>query len=340
MHARPLLIVWIAAAPLLGAAFPGGTFAGAQGSAAAVPATPRFHHLHLRTTDPDAAIRFYTRQFSSTSRATVGGFPALKSRQVSVLFTHVLETPSAQPQSAYWHFGFHVVDAYERWTDYRERQVRLLPLYTDDGEHVTFSGEWWPGTLTRAQAVAARATGRKPGGGVGWGYIAGPGGVQVEFQGNLPAERFNHVHMYQDDVFCAERWYQRHLHASLSGTARRATDRPPSGADCRVPRSEPSWLSLERQGTIRTPAGGVMFGDVDVNWYQRQGDRPLASSRGQVIDHVGLSVDDLDAWLARLTDDGVRILEPPYAFGQTRAFLIEGPSREAIELVELKRGAP
>ena len=335
MDARRLLLVSLAAALIPGAAFPGGPPAGPPAPAAGLLAAPGFHHLHLRTTDPDAAIGFYRRQFPSTSRATVGGFPALQSGQVHLLFTNVPAAPPAPSQSAYWHFGFHVVDAHRNWLDYRERRVKLLPLHTDDGRQVTFSGEWWPGTLTRAQAARARAAESAAAGGVGWGYIEGPDGVPVEFQGNLPAERVNHVHMFQDDVFCAERWYQTHLLAPLSATARRGTGRPPAAADCRVPLTEPSWLSLEQQGTIRAPAGGVRFGDVDVNWYQRQGGRPPASSRGQAMDHIGVGVADLDAWLDKLSAEGVTILEPPYAFGDTRAFLIEGPSREVIELVGL-----
>jgi catechol 2,3-dioxygenase-like lactoylglutathione lyase family enzyme len=50
--------------------------------------TPKFHHLHLNSTDPDTAIAFYTRQFPSTSKGSWGGFPALKSpNDVMVLFT-------------------------------------------------------------------------------------------------------------------------------------------------------------------------------------------------------------------------------------------------------------
>ena len=44
---------------------------------------------------------------------------------------------------------------------------------------------------------------------------------------------------------------------------------------------------------------------------------------------------DLDRWLSKLRAEGVRILEEPYEFGNSRAFLIEGPSREALELVEV-----
>ena len=86
---------------------------------------------------------------------------------------------------------------------------------------------------------------------------------------------------------------------------------------------------------FRAPAAAVMFGDVALPWYVRQGDRPLASTRGQLYDHIALSVADLDAWVAKLLGEGVRILEEPYELGDTRAVMIEGPSREALELVEM-----
>jgi hypothetical protein len=53
------------------------------------------------------------------------------------------------------------------------------------------------------------------------------------------------------------------------------------------------------------------------------------------MDHIGLAVADLDAWIAKLQSENVTFLEEPYAFGDTRAVMIEGPSREALELVEL-----
>jgi hypothetical protein len=49
-----------------------------------------------------------------------------------------------------------------------------------------------------------------------------------------------------------------------------------------------------------------------------------------------LSVADLDAWVAKLRAENVTFLEQPYKLGETRAVMIEGPSREALELVEVK----
>ena len=77
------------------------------------------------------------------------------------------------------------------------------------------------------------------------------------------------------------------------------------------------------------------FGDVALPCYMRQEDKPLASSRGQLYDHIALKVADLDGWVAKLRGEGVRLLEEPYRLGGTRAVMIEGPSREALELVEV-----
>ena len=87
---------------------------------------------------------------------------------------------------------------------------------------------------------------------------------------------------------------------------------------------------------FRVPTAGVTFGDVSMNWYMRQTETPLVSTRGHLMDHVGLSVADLDAWVGKLRAEGVTFLEQPHPLGDTRAFMIEGPSHEAIELVEVK----
>jgi len=87
---------------------------------------------------------------------------------------------------------------------------------------------------------------------------------------------------------------------------------------------------------FRAPSAAVVFGDVALPCYMRQDDTPLASSRGHLYDHIALSVRDLDAWIAKLREERVRFLEEPYRLGDTRAIMIEGPSREALELVEVR----
>ena len=303
---------------------------------------PGFHHLHLNSVDPDAAIDFYARQFPTSARASWGGLPALASpNDVLVLFTRVATPPATSPQTAIWHFGWHVTDTRARLESYESRlDVRLLPLYTtEEGGSVFISSDTWPSTgatpgLTKAQIAEARAKGVQPTRTGGFGYMQGPDNALVEYAGNHPAERFNHVHLYQEEPFCAQLWYQTHLNAPVFRG--RASATPVTESTCKVPRgSERSWPALEREGMFRSPTAAVVFGDVALPWYMRQGDRPLVSTRGHLYDHIALSVADLDAWVAKLRSEGVRFLEKPYELGDSRAVMIEGPSREALELVEV-----
>jgi catechol 2,3-dioxygenase-like lactoylglutathione lyase family enzyme len=312
--------------------------------------TPGFHHLHLNSLDPDAAIAFYVKEFPSTSKTSWGGMAALSSpNNVLVLFAKVAQPPISDPQAtAFWHFGWHVTDERRAAATYIARpEVKLMPLYTtNEGGSVLVSSDTWPGTggllgLTKTQIADARAKGAKPRGGAGFAYMAGPDGTLIEYQGNMPAERFNHVHMYQEDPFCAQIWYRNHLKAPgpQAGTsaANVAGATPRTEANCKVPRAaDRTWPALEREGMYRSPTAGVTFGDVAMNWYMRQTETPLVSTRGHLMDHVGLSVRDLDAWVAKLRAENVTFLEQPYRLGDTRAFMIEGPSHEAIELVEVK----
>ena len=304
---------------------------------------PGFHHLHLNSVDPAAAIDFYVRHFPTSKATAWGGLPALACpNDVLVLFTKVASPPPTSPQTALWHFGWHVPDSRASLETYKARRdLTLLPLYTtEEGGSVLVSSDTWPGTggvpgRTKAQIAEARATGVQPTRSGGFGYMRGPDGALVEYAGNHPAERFNHVHMFQDDPFCAQLWYGKHLGAPVF--AGRTSGTPVTEATCRVPRPpDRSWPALERDGMYRAPSAAVVFGDVALPWYVRQDDRPLAPTRGHLYDHIALGVGDLDAWIARLRGEGVTFLEPPYALGDTRAVMIEGPSREALELVEVR----
>lgn len=301
-----------------------------------MPAAPRFHHLHLNSADPERAIGFYTRLFPSTARTRWGGFPALHAaNDVLVLLRPVERPPPTRPPSAIWHFGWHVTDSRATAAAFAARpEVEMLPLYTGDGDGaVRISSDTWPGAggvlgRTRAQIEEAKREGVEPTRVGGFAYLRGPDGALVEFAGNHPKERFNHVHMWQEDPVLAQRWYQEHLgaglHAGFVATAKESVPRGP----------ERTWPALDRQGMFRTPRGGVEFGEVALFWYANQGDAPLVSPLGQLQDHIALAVADLDAWHRKLEAEGVRFLGAPYRLGDTRAVMIEGPSREAIELVE------
>ena len=307
---------------------------------------PGFHHLHLNSINPEAAIAFYVKQFPSTSAGTFAGQPALRSpNNVWILFTKVDAPPATQPATAFWHFGWHVTDVRKTLAQYRAAGVTLLPLYTgDSGRTVSVSSDTWPGRggvlgLTLDGIAEAKAKGVKPAGGAGFAYLRGPDDALVEYQGNQPAERFNHVHMYQDQPYCAQLWYETRLNAPPPARTAASAARPErTEANCRVERSPTrTFPALEIGGTYRTESStSVRFGDVSLFAYMNQGNAPAAPTRGQLMDHIALSVANLDAWIDKLRTAQVTFLEQPYAIGGLRAVMIEGPSREAIELVEVK----
>jgi hypothetical protein len=261
---------------------------------------------------------------------------------VWVLFNKVATPPATQPPTAFWHFGWHVTDVRATLDRFLKSNIPLLPLYTGEGARTVFvSSDTYPGSggvlgLTAAGVAEAKAKGITPAGGAGFAYLRGPDDALVEYQGNMPAERFNHVHMYQEQPFCAQLWYQAHLNIAMpaprTGTAARTE------ANCRVERGVDKTLpALDWDGMYRTPSvTSTTFGDVSLFWYMNQSGTPAGPTRGHLMDHYAISVADLDAWLAKFKAENVTILEPPYRLGDTRAILIEGPSREAIELVEIR----
>jgi len=311
--------------------------------------TPGFHHLHLNSMNPEKAIDWYVKAFPVNSKVMWGGQPALKApTNVLILFNKVDQPPATQPQTAFWHFGWHVLKERETMARLRDMGVTLLPLYTgrDDLPTVNINSDTFPGTggllgLTRAQVEEAKKNNVKPAGGAGFAYISGPDNATIEVQGDMPAERFNHVHFFHEDPFCAQLWYQTHLNVPPPQGRRGAA--PPGNnvarteANCKVPRTaDKTFPALEVDGMYRAPQIPLVFSDVSMGGYMNNANQPLVSTRGHLADHVGLSVANLDAWVAKLRAENVRFLEQPYKLGDTRAVMIEGPSKEALELVEVK----
>jgi hypothetical protein len=298
---------------------------------------PAFHHLHMNAVDPAATIATYRTLWPTTTQATtVGGFQALSNGTVHLLFNRVSKPAPLLPQSAYWHQVWLTPDVRAYVARAKRNGMVAEPLYTsDEGNSVEISSETLPGSLTRTALEEAKKKGVVPTRQAGYTYIAGPDGLSVEgFERANDTERLAQIDMWQDHPICAELWYEKHLggtrRAPAAGTA------APTESTCVVAPGEPTWPSTMRQGTRRTPSGRVAYGDVALFWYTRPGDTPLASTRGQAVDHLAFAVDDLDAWVDKLKRERVKILRQPYAFGAGRAVLIEGPSREAIEILEVR----
>lgn len=306
--------------------------------------------------DPDRAVAWYLSVWPAGRRDTIAGRPAFVAG-MALLFDRVDAPPPgafdpalgrSMPQSAFWHIGgfVHTTGVFE---ELAARGVTTLPLHTGPGEgaRVLRSGQApYRGIRTAAELAEAETTPSRPG---GFGYLLGPDGALVELTGGERTQpSFRHVHLFHEEPHCAATWYVEVLGMTYpsrrdpsTGTAVAGVGREPCAV---AERGEAGWPSLERAGTVRAPAARVVHANGSLGFYPRQcirgrcgDDRPLAPSRGQVLDYVAFEVEGLDAWITHLRARGTCILEGPYPFGRGRGVLIEGPDRLTIELVELVR---
>jgi hypothetical protein len=331
-------------------------------------ARPGFHHIHMNSPDPSATINAFLKVYPASTKVTEGGFEGIRSANgVTLLFTRVSAPPPAPgpgrvtakaPQTAFWHHVWAASDGRATLKHLREidpgfDQTKFIPQFTSPaGGTVDFSSDTFGGFLTTGQVEEAKRKGVAPTHQGGYFNWYGPDGVVMETTDGR-AEAYNIVGMFQDQPYCALFWYRKHLNAADQPASGRGGQggrgqagagppavpaAPTSEADCKVTRgTEVSWPSTYKRGHYRVPPPQlVYFDDLTFRWYMNQEDRPLAPTRGQLMDHISLSVANLDAWVAKLKAEGVKLLEQPYKFDATRAVLIEGPSREAIELVEKK----
>ncbi len=193
-----------------------------------------------------------------------------------------------------------------------------------------------PGFPTQEQILEMRAKGVQPTHQGGFGYLRGPDGAMIENAQAGTTERFNHVHMYHEHPRCAMDWYVTHLGARLPQGRGGAAAAPAEAGDCHTKLyAPPTWPSFAKTGFVRDPAGGVNIDDISISIRPWPGGG-LVSTRGKLVDHWAVSTADLDATVARLKRENVKFLEEIHPWGSSRAAMIEGPDRIAIEIVEVK----
>ncbi len=297
-----------------------------------------FHHVHLNSVNPAAAAAYYPKAFTvSATKTTFNGYEAVKTGNVYVLFTKVNATPQNEltgPQTSVWHFGWNTPDSRKYNERFRAMGLKIAQMWdAADGKLVDMSSDTLPGLPTQEQILEMREKGAEPTRQGGFGYLRGPDGAMIENAQAGAVERFNHVHMYHEHPLCAMQWYVTHLGATLPQG--RGAAPVPSAGECKQLYAPPTWPSFARTGFVREPSGGVFFDDISISIRPWPGGG-LVSPRGKIVDHWALQVADLTPTVARLKREGVKILEEIHTWGSTRAAMIEGPDRIAIELVELK----
>jgi len=147
-----------------------------------------------------------------------------------------------------------------------------------------------------------------------YAYVDGPDHALIELN-TARHHNFGHVHLFSADPPAAGAWYAKQFgFRSLARTQKRVY------RDVQI--APAAFVTADHVSMIIYPVE-----------YRGGG---FVSTRGRVIDHLGFSVIDLDATLARMRTDGVKVTAEPrsLAEGRIKFAFIEGPDQVAIELIQ------
>jgi predicted enzyme related to lactoylglutathione lyase len=260
------------------------------------PAQVAFHHVHLNSTDPAAAISFYTKTFDVTKKTALAGIEAVQSENMYLLFNKVSKPPATTPDSAIWHFG---------WGS--------MAMETDYAKHL-------------ANGVSFQTPMTRLGSGALFAYMRGPDGALVEIN-TSNTRAFIHVHLYSDAPLCAADWYVKHLGAVSRSSAQRT-------GPCEVPFAAPSEpLGVVRSPAATVRIGEV---NLIIYPRQRPGPLVSSRGHvvdhiAVSVPDVAVALDGLRKAGVKVLEEPRQ-----FGNGGTRAAMIEGPDSIAIELIDAK----
>jgi catechol 2,3-dioxygenase-like lactoylglutathione lyase family enzyme len=270
------------------------------------PAMPpaRFHHVHLNSVDPAAAIEFYAAHFKGRKERFAGLTDALWTGDSWLLFTKVAAPPPSELLSGVWHIGWGAEDMPATYGKQLAAGTRFATPVTDISDLVGGGRSFF------------------------YAYVDGPDHALIELN-TARHHSFGHVHLFSADPVAAGDWYAKHLGLRVFQQKElRVYKNVPVG---------PAAFVTAPQGNqdvsmIVYPLEHLKATQPEL-WKDRTA---LVSTRGRVIDHLGFSVEDLDATLARLRAEGVEVTSEPrrVADGRLEFAFITGPDQIAIELIE------
>ena len=278
----------------------------AETKPAAPPASEvHFHHLHLNTTDPKAAIDFYTSKFDCEKGKFAGLMDGVWAQKSWLLFTKVNQTPPWELTSSIWHFGWGAEDMKATYEKHLQMGTKFFTPLTDISD---IGGQ-------------AGATGR-----FFYAYVESPDKALIELN-TANHHRFGHLHLFSADPIAAGQWYIKYFGArgrvspSREPRMYRGVQIGPSAS-----------VTVDNVNIIIYPVEYPKMAYPD-HW---KGKTELESTKGRVVDHVGFSVDNLAEMVERLRKEGVKVTDEirSVAGGKIKYAFIEGPDKIRIELVE------
>src|SRR6185295_8353447 len=134
-RATPLRLVTLALMPCAVLAF---GFAPSSRDQVTMPPA-HFHHLHLNTPDPKAAIDFYTSKFDCEKGRFAGAMDGVWAQKSWLLFTKVSSPPPWELTSAIWHFGWGAEDMKATYQKQLDMKTRFFTPITELGTNFFYA---------------------------------------------------------------------------------------------------------------------------------------------------------------------------------------------------------
>lgn len=281
---------------------------GSNPAMAGEPAAPsaQFHHVHLNSTDPAAAVEFYTAKFKARKEKFADLGDAVWTGDSWLLFNKVTTPPPAELIAGIWHIGWGAEDMQTTYQKQVDSGTKFATPITD---------------------ITAMTGGSRP---FYYAYVAGPDGALIELN-TANHHNFGHVHLFSADPPAAGAWYAQNFGWRIFAQSQKREFRG-------VQIAPAAFVTAGHVSMIIYPIEYVRAAAPDA-WQGRSG---FVTTRGRAVDHLGFSVPDLDVTLDRLRKNGVRITAEPAsaADGQLRFAFVAGPDEVAIELIEDRTTRP
>lgn len=256
-----------------------------------------FHHVHLNTTDPTAAIEFYTSHFDCEKR-DYHGQPAVFVQKSWLLFNKVEKPPPSDVISSIWHIGWGAEDMKAAYQKQLDLGAKFQTPVTDISDLANSPGFYYA-------------------------YVDGPDHALIELN-TAPHHHFGHLHLFSADPVAAGEFYIKNFGAT---TFRK----PPYSRDSRFYKGfqvAPSMsLMLDNVNIIIFPMEHARQTFPEI-WKGRE---RFVSTQGRVIDHIAFSVDDLNKATELLKAQGVSVSPSGFIDGPDGIRIELVPGRERYD---------
>jgi catechol 2,3-dioxygenase-like lactoylglutathione lyase family enzyme len=262
-----------------------------------------FHHLHLNATDPKADIEFYTTKFDAEKASFKGLIDGIWAQKSWILAQKVATAPPSEVVSTIWHFGWGAEDmkaTYQKQLDSGTKFATPITDISDIGGGAPNTGRFF------------------------YAYVLGPDGALIELN-TSNNHHFGHLHLLSADPVATGEWYAKHF-------AVKPRANPQVHMYKNVQIGPSSSFMMDNVNIIIYPMEYAISSHMP-GWENRKTFEP---TKGRVVDHIGISVPNLDEAIARLRKESVTITDEPksIAAGKIKFAFIEGPDKMRIEIIE------